>query len=57
MHSGPIILQGILALCLEQTILCEPSPPPAAIRYYEPGKACYIEGVFYQSCPKMEYLK
>lgn len=25
---------------------------PAVVKYYEPGKSCYIEGVFYESCLK-----
>jgi hypothetical protein len=25
---------------------------PPVIKYYEPGKSCYIEGVFYESCSK-----
>ena len=28
-------------------------PEPYKVRYYEPGKACYVQGVFYESCPKM----
>ena len=27
------------------------------IRYYEPGKACYIEGTFYEQCPEMPWRK
>ena len=55
MYSGPIILQGLLTLCVNQQLVCEPSAPPAAVRYYEPGKACYIEGVFYKSCPQRKW--
>jgi len=32
-------------------------PKPSVIKHYEQGKACYVEGVFYQSCPKMEWMK
>lgn len=55
MYTGPVILQGLLVLCSEQMFICEPSAPPPAVRYYEPGKACYIEGVFHKSCPKMPW--
>jgi hypothetical protein len=48
---------SILMLCLEGNILCERDLSNPQLKYYEPGKACYIEGVFYQSCPKMEWMK
>jgi len=32
-----------------------PPPPPPEIRYYEPGKPCYIRGVLHKSCPKQAW--
>jgi hypothetical protein len=52
-----IISSWILATCLDGNIICERNMKVPAIKHYEPGKACYIEGVFYQSCPQMNYKK
>jgi hypothetical protein len=41
----------ILSMCLGKTIICDRAHIPP-VKYYEPGKSCYIEGVFYESCPK-----
>lgn len=49
------ILNGILVACLEGWLMCERNYTQPTIKYYEPGKSCYIEGVFYTSCPKREY--
>ena len=45
------IAAWVLTMCLEGNIICTRGQVPT-IKYYEPGKACYIEGVFYKSCPK-----
>jgi len=45
------IAAWILTACLEGSIVCVRSQVPV-IRYQEPGKSCYIEGVFYESCPR-----
>lgn len=37
-------------LCLEGQYICERSHNPPPIKYYEPDKACYVNGVFYQQC-------
>jgi hypothetical protein len=50
------IATWILTLCLDGNIMCVRNQIPK-IKYYEQGKACYVEGVFYQSCPKMEWMK
>jgi hypothetical protein len=50
------IAAWVLTACLEGNIMCVRGKAPA-IKYYETGKSCYIEGVFHQSCPKMDYLK
>lgn len=41
----------VLTACLEGNIMCVRGHVPTT-KYYEPGKACYIEGVFHESCPK-----
>jgi len=45
------IATWVLTACLEGIMICERDQVPT-LKYYEPGKSCYIEGVFYQSCPK-----
>jgi hypothetical protein len=48
----------ILMLCLEGNYICERGNTISPVRYYEQGKACYIEGVFHTSCPPIaEELK
>lgn len=44
------VLSWVLTQCIEGSIICERGQVPT-VKYYEPGKACYIEGVFYESCP------
>jgi len=62
MHTINFLAPAALMLCAESALsnrgYCSlDRPKPNVVRYYEPGKACYIEGVFHQSCPKMSYLK
>jgi hypothetical protein len=63
MNTIEILAPFVVGICLNNFVsvkgdICNfrQSPPPV-IKYYEQGKACYIEGVFHQSCPKMSYLK
>lgn len=49
------IITSVLTLCLNGTVLCERNLTKPKLKFYEPGKACYIEGVFYKSCPKMPW--
>jgi len=44
----------IEALPLIYKLIVEPVKIPPT-RYYEPGKACYIEGTFYEQCPEMPW--
>jgi len=46
------IASWILVSCLEGNIICQRNLQVPPVKYYEPGKSCYIEGVFYTSCPK-----
>ena len=34
--------------------LSPPKVPPSPV-FYESGKACYVQGTFYESCPKQEW--
>jgi hypothetical protein len=52
---GLSIFEGLLIMCLNGNVICEKNYSKPSIKYYEPGKACYIEGVFYESCPKQTY--
>lgn len=42
-------------LCLDQATknwgICNINQPKAqVVRYYEPGKSCYVKGTFYRDC-------
>ena len=52
---GLTILNGLLMMCLEGNVVCERNTPQPTLKFYEPGKSCYIEGVFYESCPPRKY--
>lgn len=45
----------VIQLCLQQTFICQPPDSPP-MSYYQEGYSCYIDGTFYQSCPKPDYL-
>ena len=54
------IMQIMFATCdvgvgVTDTVCANPTTPPPVIRHYEPGKACYVAGVFHESCPKQEW--
>ena len=62
MYTIKLLAPAALMLCGESALsnrgYCAlDQPKPHMIKYYEPGKSCYIEGIFYESCPKMSYLK
>ncbi len=50
-----ILLNSILMMCLDGQYICERSAYDQKLKFYEPGKSCYIEGVFYESCPPRNY--
>jgi len=50
----PTILNGILVMCLEGWYICERSYEPPKVKYYESGKSCYRDGVFYPRCEDLE---
>lgn len=49
------IINSILVLCLEGLVICGRNYEKPKQKYYELGKSCYIEGIFYTTCPKREY--
>ena len=62
MYTIKLLAPAALMLCAEGALsnrgYCAlDQPKPNVVKYYEPGKSCYIEGIFYESCPKMSYLK
>ena len=40
----------VLTACIRGTIICERDIPPSRLVYNEPGKSCYVDGVFYPRC-------
>ena len=63
MYTIKLLAPFLMGVCANNFLegqgeYCNPRQTnPSVVKYYEPGKACYIEGVFYKSCPKMSYLK
>lgn len=60
MYTIKLFAPAALMLCAESALsnrgYCAlDQSKPTVIKYYEPGKSCYIEGVFHQSCPKISY--
>lgn len=51
-----IDLINIFLFCVDGRHLCA-KENSTQIRYYQPGKSCYIEGIFYESCPKLNYYE
>lgn len=51
------LITALLTMCLEGNYICERNMIKPTQKFYESGKACYIEGVFYQSCPQLKYQK
>jgi len=59
MYTIKLLAPILLSVCAEEFLsrngdycVVNSSSAPT-IKYYEPGKSCYIEGVFYTSCPKL----
>ena len=51
------LICGYNIFCHVKNVVEYPRTQIPVVKHYEPGKSCYIEGVFHQSCPKMSYLK
>ena len=55
MYTLKLLAPFIAASCLEgvttgQGDYCVLREPPAVVKYYEPGKSCYVNGIFYKKC-------
>lgn len=64
MNTIEILAPFVVGICLNNFVsvkgdICnvrQSSPP--VVKYYEPGKACYKNGIFYEKCensPKVRY--
>jgi hypothetical protein len=55
MYTLKLLAPFIAASCLEgvttgQGDMCVLREPTPVVKYYEPGKSCYDNGVFYSDC-------
>jgi hypothetical protein len=55
MYTLEFLIPTALAVCLGGAAnnlgpCAIDQPKPNVIRYYEPGKSCYVNGVFYTKC-------
>ena len=56
MYTIKLLTPFVAALCLEgvttgQGDFCVVDPPkPSMVKFYEPGKSCYVNGTFYSKC-------
>ena len=56
MYTLQLLAPLVVATCVEglinkQGIYCVvDNTPPSVVKYYEPGKSCYVNGTFYSKC-------
>ena len=55
MYTLKLLAPLIVASCLEgvttgQGDVCVLREPTPAVKFYEPGKSCYVNGAFYKNC-------
>jgi len=55
MHTLEFLIPTALAFCLGGAMnnmgpCALDKPSVSRIKYYEPGKACYVNGTFYKKC-------
>jgi hypothetical protein len=55
MYTLKLLAPLIVASCLEgvttgQGDACVFREPTPVVKYYEPGKSCYVNGTFYSQC-------
>ena len=55
MYTLKYLAPFLAAACLEgittdQGDICVLSEPTPVVKYYEPGKSCYVNGTFYRNC-------
>jgi len=55
MYTLKLLAPLIVASCLEgvttgQGDVCVLREPTPVVKFYEPGKSCYVDGIFYKNC-------
>ena len=55
MYTLKLLTPLIVASCLEgvttgQGDVCVLREPTPVVKFYEPGKSCYVNGIFYKNC-------
>lgn len=55
MYTLKLLAPLIAASCLEgvttgQGDVCVLREPTPVVKFYEPGKSCYVDGIFYKNC-------
>jgi len=64
MYTIQLLAPFVAGLCFDNFItkqgeLCNiRQDPPSVVKYYEPGKSCYKNGIFYEKCensPEVKY--
>jgi len=56
MYTLKLLAPFVAAMCIEglttdQGDYCViDNTPPNVVKYYEPGKSCYVNGTFYSKC-------
>jgi len=63
MYSLKILVPFVAAMCMEGLTTGQgdhcviDNKPPNVIKYYEPGKSCYKNGIFYKACESSPQVK
>ena len=63
MYTIKLLAPFVAAMCMEglttgQGDYCViDSPKPNVVKYYEPGKSCYKNGIFYEKCENSPPVK
>lgn len=56
MYTLKFLAPFVASLCMNNFVekqgeLCNlRQEPPSVLQYYEPGKSCYVNGIFYSKC-------
>ena len=56
MYTLKLLAPLVVAMCAEGLTTGQgdhcviDNRPPNVVKYYEPGKSCYVNGTFYQKC-------
>jgi hypothetical protein len=56
---SPVLVMYCINGIVERTgNICVLDPPnQSVVRYYEPGKSCYVNGIFYTKCEDSNGIK